>query len=264
MTRRIRLDAALVARGLASSRTEARELVAAGTVTVDGAPARKPATMVADSANLIVRRPERWASRGGEKLAGALDRLAVAIADRPALDAGASTGGFTDVLLDRGAASVVAVDVGYGQLAWRLRNDPRVTVLDRTNVRHLRAGDVPGPPPEVVVADLSFISLTLVVPALCAVAAPDADHVLLVKPQFEVGRERIGKGGVVRDPQDWRDAVERVARAGGGEGLGVVAVVPSPVRGPAGNVEFFVHLRAGAHGDALAVVEAAIAEVAGG
>ncbi|QBI21583.1 TlyA family RNA methyltransferase [Egibacter rhizosphaerae] len=264
MSRRTRLDAALVARGFAASRAEARALVEEGLVTVGGAPAAKPATLVARDDDLVVRAAARWVSRGGQKLVGGLDALEVAVAGRRALDAGASTGGFTDVLLARGAAQVVAVDVGYGQLAWRLRSDERVHVLERTNVRHLEPDRIPPPPPDLVVADLSFISLTLVLPALVGVAAAEADHVVLVKPQFEVGRERVGSGGVVRDPQAHVDAIAAVGEAAAGSGLGVVDAVPSPLRGPAGNVEFFLHLRGGADGQpggARTVAERAVAVV---
>lgn len=246
MTPRRRLDVELVRRGLASSRSAAGRLIAEGRVTVGGAPAAKPARLVAPAEAVGVARPrDRWVSRGGHKLAGALDDLGVDAAGRHCLDAGASTGGFTDVLLRRGAARVVAVDVGYGQLAWRLRRDERVVVRDRTNVRGLAAADVPPPPPDLVVADLSFISLTVVLPALAAVAADAADHVLLVKPQFEVGPRRVGHGGVVREPGAWRDAVAAVAAVAGEQGLEVVDVVASGLPGPAGNVEFFVHFRPG-------------------
>jgi 23S rRNA (cytidine1920-2'-O)/16S rRNA (cytidine1409-2'-O)-methyltransferase len=178
------------------------------------------------------------------------------VAGRRCLDAGASTGGFTDVLLGAGAAEVVAVDVGYGQLAWSLRNDPRVTVLDRVNVRGLRPEQV-APAPGVVTADLSFISLTLVLPALVACAAPDADFVLMVKPQFEVGKGNVGAGGVVRDPALRQSAVAGVAAAAAGLGLGVAGVTPSPLPGPSGNVEYFLWLRRGAPAlDEAALVEA--------
>lgn len=230
-------------------------------MTVGGAPATKPATQVAaDDALVVADPPDRWASRGGHKLEGALDVLDVDPAGRVCLDAGASAGGFTDVLLARGAARVVAVDVGYGQLAWRLATDERVVVLDRTNVRHLAPGDLPPPPPDLVVADLSFISLVLVLPALVAVAAPPADLVLLVKPQFEAGREAVGRGGVVRDPAVWEGALRRVADAGGAHGLGVAGACASPLPGPSGNVEFFCHLRHGTAGDAAAAIAAAVAE----
>ncbi len=242
--RRVRLDAALVSRGLARSRGEARELVDAGRVTIAGAPATKVATLVAaDEALVVADDGPRWASRGGGKLDGALDRLHVPVAGRYALDAGASTGGFTDVLLARGAARVVAVDVGYGQLDWRLASDERVVVLDRTNVRHLEPDALPSPPPDLVVADLSFISLALVIPALVRVAATGADHVLLCKPQFEAGRGQVPRDGVVRDQAVWLAALRNVVEAGQASGLGFLGAVPSPVRGPAGNVEFFVHLR---------------------
>lgn len=192
MTRRARVDAELVRRGLARSRQQAAELIGAGRVSIDGMPAAKPATAVAVTANLTVDADERsWVSRGAHKLIGALDRFGLTVEGRRCLDAGASTGGFTEVLLDRGAREVVAVDVGYGQLAWSLRRDPRVTVLERTNVRELTA-DAIGGTVDLVVADLSFISLSTVLPALTSCAAPDADIVPMVKPQFEVGKDRVG------------------------------------------------------------------------
>jgi 23S rRNA (cytidine1920-2'-O)/16S rRNA (cytidine1409-2'-O)-methyltransferase len=245
---RVRLDAELVRRGLARSREQAGELVAAGRVTVAGQRAAKAATQVRRDAPITIAETDDpgYVSRGGRKLAGALavfGRLGLVVAGRDALDAGASTGGFTDVLLRAGAAHVVAADVGYGQLAWSLRTDPRVTVMDRVNVRTL---DQVTPVPGLVVADLSFISLTLVLPALVACAAPDADFALLVKPQFEVGRGRVGSGGVVREAADRADAVRRVAGAAAGLGLGVLGVTASPLPGPAGNVEYFVWLRRGA------------------
>jgi len=245
---RVRLDAELVRRGLARSREQAGELVAAGRVTVAGQPAAKAATQVTRDAPIAIADTEEpgYVSRGGRKLAGALavfQPLGLVVAGRDCLDAGASTGGFTDVLLRAGAAHVVAADVGYGQLAWSLRTDSRVTVMDRVNVRTLdRVTRVPG----LVVADLSFISLTLVLPALVACAAPDADFVLLVKPQFEVGKGRVGAGGVVRDSADRAGAVRRVTGAAGQLGLGVLGVTASPLPGPAGNVEYFVWLRRGA------------------
>lgn len=226
-------------------------------VTVGGAPAAKPSTQVAPTDALVVAEEATWASRGGHKLAGALDDLGVDPAGRHCLDAGASTGGFTDVLLSAGAVRVLAVDVGYGQLAWRLRTDDRVVVLDRTNVRHLTPEHVPPPAVDLVVADLSFISLRLVVPALVSVAAPDADHLLMVKPQFEVGSGRVGKGGVVRDPQAWEDALHGVAQAAAEQGVGVAGACPSSLPGPSGNVEFFLHMRRGAHGDPTETLHAA-------
>lgn len=243
-----RLDAELVRRGLARSREHARDLVESGRVSVRGVVATKPATQVAAQDSVAVQ-PEQdgptYVSRGAHKLAGALDAFGYDPAGRRALDAGASTGGFTDVLLRRGAVGVIAADVGYGQLAWPLRSDPRVVVLDRTNVRELTAAALPYAP-DLVVADLSFISLALVLPALAAVAAPGADLLLMVKPQFEVGRDRLGAGGVVRDPALRADAVRRIAAAAAGLGLGVRGVVASPLPGPSGNVEYFLWLRPGA------------------
>ncbi len=245
---RARLDAELVRRGLARSREQAGELVASGLVAVAGQRAAKPATQVGRDTPITVTESGEpgYVSRGGRKLAGALEvfgPLGLIVAGRTCLDAGASTGGFTDVLLRAGAAHVVAADVGYGQLAWSLQTDPRVTVMDRVNVRALDHLD---PAPGLVVADLSFISLTLVLPALAACAAPDADFVLLVKPQFEVGKGRVGAGGVVRDIADRSTAVQKVTAAAGQLGLGVRGVTASPLPGPAGNVEYFVWLHPGA------------------
>ena len=245
---RARLDTELVRRGLARSREQAGELVAAGRVTVAGQRAAKAATQVSRDAPISIADTGEpgYVSRGGRKLAGALAVFGprgLTVAGRDCLDAGASTGGFTDVLLRAGAAHVVAADVGYGQLAWSLRTDPRVTVLDRVNVRTLEQVT---PMPGLVVADLSFISLTLVLPALVACAAPDADFVLLVKPQFEVGKGRVGSGGVVREAADRADAVRKVVDAAGELSLGVLGVTASPLPGPAGNVEYFLWLRRGA------------------
>ena len=212
--------------------------------------ATKPATGVTtDVAIVVTADPERpdYVSRGGHKLAGALAAFeadGLSVAGRRCLDAGASTGGFTDVLLRAGAAEVVAVDVGYGQLAWPIRQDERVTVLDRTNVRELTVERVGGPV-DVVVGDLSFISLTLVLDALLGVCAADADLALMVKPQFEVGKDRVGKGGVVRDPALRAETVSRVASEAAARGWGARAVVTSPLPGPSGNVEFFLWLRQG-------------------
>lgn len=265
MARRARLDAELVRRSLARSRGEAAELIEAGLVTVDGQEARKPARQVDPAQAIEVTQPagEQYVSRGAYKLIGALEVLgerAPRIEGVRALDAGASTGGFTDVLLRRGAASVVALDVGYGQLAWSLQQDPRVEVRDRTNVRYLQAGDIQ-PPPSLVVSDLSFISLTLVVRALAAVAAPDANFLLMVKPQFEVGKEALGSGGVVRDPDLHHSAVLSVAEAAAETGLATWAVAASPLPGPAGNVEYFLALAAG-HPEALTgeALDAAVRE----
>jgi 23S rRNA (cytidine1920-2'-O)/16S rRNA (cytidine1409-2'-O)-methyltransferase len=249
MARRTRLDRELVRRGLARSRTQAAELVAAGQVRVRGVPASKPATLVDPADPVLVEEPDAatgYVSRGGHKLAGALDALGgPPVAGRRCLDAGASTGGFTDVLLRAGAAEVVAVDVGYGQLAWSLRTDPRVRVQERTNVRTLAAVAIGGPV-ALTVADLSFISLRLVLPALAGCTEPDGDLLLMVKPQFEVGRDRVGAGGVVRDPALRAEAVAQVAAAAAESGLGVAGVAASPLPGPAGNLEIFLWLRRGA------------------
>ena len=248
--RRLRLDAELVRRGLARSRDHAAELVTSGRVTVSGGAATKPATAVTTDAAIVVREDpdrEEYVSRGGHKLAGALAAFGPAgfrVAGRRCLDAGASTGGFTDVLLRAGATEVVAVDVGYGQLAWPLRQDDRVTVHDRTNVRDLTP-ELIGGPVDVVVGDLSFISLRLVLGPLTGVTREDGDLALMVKPQFEVGKDRLGKGGVVRDPALRAEAVAAVALRSAGLGWGARAVARSPLPGPSGNVEFFLWLRQG-------------------
>jgi 23S rRNA (cytidine1920-2'-O)/16S rRNA (cytidine1409-2'-O)-methyltransferase len=248
--RRLRLDAELVRRGAARSRDHASELIAAGRVTVNGGVARKAATGVTTDAAIVVRQdPDRpdYVSRGGHKLAGALadfGALGLDVSGRRCLDAGASTGGFTDVLLRAGAAEVLAVDVGYGQLAWSLQQDERVTVYDRTNVRELTP-ELLGGPVDVVVGDLSFISLGVVLEALLRVTREDGDLALMVKPQFEVGREKLGKGGVVRDLGHRAEAVEQVVGAADRRGWGAVAATVSGLPGPSGNVEFFVWLRHG-------------------
>lgn len=250
--RRLRLDAELVRRGLARSREHASELVAAGRVSVAGRTASKPATQVEAASAIVVTEDDddpNYASRGAHKLAGALDafdarpRGGPVVAGRVCLDAGASTGGFTDVLLRRGAARVLAVDVGYGQLAWSLQTDERVEVMDRTNIRDLTPDEL-AVRPELVVADLSFISLAKVLPSLAALALPDADLVLMVKPQFEIGKERLQTGGVVRDPELRALAVRLVAAAGEPLGLGIRGVTASPLPGPAGNVEYFLWMAA--------------------
>jgi 23S rRNA (cytidine1920-2'-O)/16S rRNA (cytidine1409-2'-O)-methyltransferase len=264
MARRTRLDAELVRRKLARSREQAAALVAAGRVRVHGTVARKVAAMVDPADPVIVTGDDPagdYVSRGGHKLAGALAALApdgLAVAGRRCLDAGASTGGFTDVLLRAGARQVVAVDVGYGQLAWALRTDDRVVVKERTNVRDLTP-DAIGGRVDLTVADLSFISLRLVLPALAACTAADGDLVLMVKPQFEVGKDRVGAGGVVRDPQLRAQAVLDVAAAAAGCGLGVAGVTASPLPGPSGNVEFFVWFRRGAPPVDPAQVQAVVA-----
>ena len=263
---RRRLDAELVRRSLARSREHASQLIAAGRVTVGGATATKAATQVETSAAVVVAKDDTepdYVSRGGHKLAGALAAFlprGLAVEGRRALDAGASTGGFTDVLLRAGAAEVVAVDVGYGQLAWSLQSDDRVTVKDRTNVRELTLEAIGGRPVDLVVGDLSFIPLGLVLPALVRCAAPDADLVLMVKPQFEVGRERLGSGGVVRSTQLRAESVRKVGEQAAGLGLGVLGVTASPLPGPSGNVEYFLWLRAGAPALDPAEVDRAVAE----
>lgn len=245
MGSRRRLDAELVRRGLACSREDAASLITAGRVLVAGQVASKPATQVAAHEPVLITEEldkPRYASRGGQKLAGALAAFPrLNVVGRQCLDAGASTGGFTDVLLRAGAAHVTAVDVGYGQLAWKLRTDERVTVLDRVNVRAIQPGQVV-PPPNLVTADLSFISLTQVLPALVSCASLEAEFLLLVKPQFEVGKDKIGPGGVVRGSRLRGEAVTAVARASAVLGLGVAGVIASPLPGPSGNVEYFLWL----------------------
>jgi 23S rRNA (cytidine1920-2'-O)/16S rRNA (cytidine1409-2'-O)-methyltransferase len=260
VTKRTRLDAELVRRGLASTRTEAKRAIEEGKVSVRGLAEPRPSSLVGADLGIELAAPPRpFVSRGGQKLDGALERFDVQVAGRKWLDAGASTGGFTDRLLKGGATAVIAVDVGYGQLDYGLRNDPRVVVLERTNVRKVSALDLPWQPSGVV-ADLSFISLALVLPALVSVATTDADLVLLVKPQFEVGKSDVGKGGVVRDPVSWRAAISSVVAAGHDLGVGLAGACPSPLKGPAGNREFFVHLKRGADGS-LELIDAAVEEV---
>jgi 23S rRNA (cytidine1920-2'-O)/16S rRNA (cytidine1409-2'-O)-methyltransferase len=248
-----------VRRGLARSREQAAELVAAGLVRVAGQVATKPATAVTLDTPVLVDEPAgpSYVSRGAHKLVGALDAFELDVRGRHVLDAGASTGGFTDVLLQRGAERVYAVDVGYGQLAWSLQTDDRVTVLDRTNVRNLEPEQL-GEQVGLVVADLSFIPLGLVLPALLRCASPDADLLPMVKPQFEVGKERLPAGGVVRDPQLRAEAVRTVAAQAYALGVGVMGVVASPLPGPNGNVEFFLWLRRGAPPLAASALAAAV------
>ncbi len=239
-----RLDSLLVNRGLVESRTRAQALIMAGKVFTGTRRLDKPGQSVAPDLPLTVRAPDHpWVSRGGVKLAHALDQFAIDPTGLVCLDIGASTGGFTDVLLSRGAAQVVAVDVGHGQLHWRLRADPRVVVLDRVNARHLKAVDVPTPP-ALITCDVSFIGLTLALPPAMALTAPGAGLVALIKPQFEVGKGQVGKGGVVRDParraavcgriRDWLDAQP---------GWAVTGLVESPITGAEGNIEFLVAAR---------------------
>ena len=246
MARR-RLDAEMVRRSLARSREVAQDLIADGRVTVKGTVATKAATQVEDSDPIVVVADDagdHYVSRGAHKLIGALDAFpSIDVAGRDCLDAGASTGGFTQVLLERDAARVAAVDVGYGQLAWPVRTDPRVSVIERTNVRSLTVEQLPFRP-SLVVADLSFIPLELVLPALAVVAEPDCDFLLMVKPQFEVGREAVGDG-VVREPALRVGAVRQVAQAAVAQGLSVLGVAASPLPGPRGNVEYFLWLSRG-------------------
>jgi 23S rRNA (cytidine1920-2'-O)/16S rRNA (cytidine1409-2'-O)-methyltransferase len=240
-----------VRRRLARSRAQAREAIDAGRVTVDGAPALKAARQVAPHEAVVVRSEgPRFVSRGGAKLAAALDRFAVPVDGARALDAGASTGGFTDCLLQHGARRVVAVDVGRGQLHERLLADPRVESVERTNVRDLRPGDL-GPPFDLVVADLSFISLRTVLAPLLGLAAPGAHLVLLVKPQFEAGRDEASQGrGVIRDPEVWRRVLDQVMIALAATGAAIMGAMVSPLTGADGNVEFLLHARAASAGDA--------------
>ena len=238
-----RLDAELVRRELARSRESAVELITAGKVLVNGIPATKAASQVDAQISITLKDEQaEFVSRGGHKLAGALDYFSnLTVEGKVALDAGASTGGFTDVLLKRGVKKVVAADVGYGQLAWQLQSDDRVKILDRVNVRSLTKQQV-GDEIDLVVADLSFISLKLVLPALIDVAKEDADFLVMVKPQFEVGKEKLGAGGVVRDASLRKEAVAAVAGAAFSLGLGCLGVVASPLPGPSGNVEYFLWL----------------------
>ncbi|MGI9016630.1 MAG: TlyA family RNA methyltransferase [Euzebya sp.] len=241
--RRGRLDAELVRRQLAPSRTAAQAMILAGEIRVAGLVAPKAASQVTPEQAIQVDNAEpRFASRGGLKLSGALDDLGVDPAGLTALDAGAAHGGFSDVLLRRGADHVIAVDVAYGQFAWTLRTDPRVTLLERTNVRTLESSDLAGVVPSLIVADLSFISLAKVLPALAGLCGPEAVMLPMVKPQFEAGPGRVGKGGVVRDPQVWIQTMTAVTMAAADLGFQLLGAAPSQAPGPAGNIEFFLHL----------------------
>jgi 23S rRNA (cytidine1920-2'-O)/16S rRNA (cytidine1409-2'-O)-methyltransferase len=252
-----RLDTLLADRGLYESRSRAAAAVIAGDVRVSGRPARKPGELVAEDADVAVAEPPPFVSRGGIKLANALDAFGVDPAGRLALDVGASTGGFTDCLLKRGVTAIVAVDVAYGELHWRLRNDSRVTVIERRNARSLDPDELPFAP-DLIVADVSFISLTKVLPAVLACAAPVFDCLALVKPQFEVGRERISKGGVVRSADDRRAALVEVGERARSElGVAVLAFTASGLPGPAGNRESFVWLAEAGRAGAARDLEAA-------
>jgi 23S rRNA (cytidine1920-2'-O)/16S rRNA (cytidine1409-2'-O)-methyltransferase len=238
-----RLDTAMPERGLVTSRERARALILAGQVKVNGTVVSKAGTPVADDAVIELHKPDHpYVGRGGIKLAHALDVFAIGVTGRRALDVGASTGGFTDVLLQRGAASVVALDVGHGQLDWRLRNDPRVIVLEGVNARGLTRSDVPDPV-DLVTIDVAFISLRHILPALSHVLAAGADIVALVKPQFEAGRDQVGRGGIVSDPAVHEQVLAQVTTAAAAAGLARVAMTPSPITGAEGNREFFLHLR---------------------
>jgi 23S rRNA (cytidine1920-2'-O)/16S rRNA (cytidine1409-2'-O)-methyltransferase len=240
---RHRIDVLLAERGLAESRTSAAASVRAGRVRIgaDGPFATKPGQLVADEVELILSEPRRFVSRGGLKLENALDTLAIDVSGRSCLDVGASTGGFTDCLLQRGAERVVALDVGRGQLDWKLRNDPRVTVIEGRNARELEATELPWEP-SLLTADVSFISLAKLLPALAACVPPNGEMLALVKPQFELGPERVGKGGVVRDAAARREALRAVADEALAAGLGVRGFASSGLPGPKGNRETFIHL----------------------
>ena len=253
MARKQRLDLVLVERGLAASRQQAQQLIRAGRVRSADQVLDKPGHDIAPDLPLEVEQPPRFVSRGGEKLVAALAALPIQVAGRVCLDGGISTGGFSDCLLQHGASRIYGIDVGYGQTAWSLRTDPRLVLRERTNLRHLTPGDLYGPEdpwPDLAVADLSFISLGLVLPALGALLAPGGrEALLLVKPQFEVGRSRVGKGGVVRDPAAHVDAIEGVIRAGDGLGWQALGLVASPITGPAGNHEYLLWLGSGRGGE---------------
>lgn len=238
-----RLDQAVVAAGLAESRTRAQALILAGKVLIDGAPAHKAGQQVPPSANLTLKEPDHgFVSRGGVKLAGALDTFNWDPTGRTVLDVGASTGGFTDCLLQRGAAAVIALDVGYGQLAWSLRQDPRVTVLERTNIRHVDPTQLQ-PPPDSAVVDVSFISLKLIIPKLIALLPPAAPIIALIKPQFEAGKAEVGKGGVIRDPNLRQRTIDSVVSFCSDAGCTIINTATSTLPGPKGNVEELLWLK---------------------
>ncbi len=242
---RTRLDLEMTRRGLTDSREGAQRLIMAGKVRVNSRPATKADLKVdADTAIEVVGGASEYASRGGYKLAAALDHFQVEVAGRRALDVGASTGGFTDVLLQRGAASVIALDVGYGQILEKLRRDPRVIMMDRTNIRNVTPIDLPYAP-ELIVIDTSFISLRIVLPAVIALATPSAEIIALVKPQFEVGKGKVGKGGVVRDEALRTEALEGVLAFAREAGLAVAGAIESPIHGAAGNIEYLALMRKG-------------------
>jgi 23S rRNA (cytidine1920-2'-O)/16S rRNA (cytidine1409-2'-O)-methyltransferase len=255
-----RIDTLLAERGLAGSRTSAAESVRAGRVRIgrDGPLATKPGQLIAEEAELLVTEPPRYVSRGGRKLEHALDALAIDVDGRDCLDVGASTGGFTDCLLQRGAARVIALDVARGQLDWGLRNDERVTVVERANARSLEPDALPFPP-SLGTIDVSFISLAKVLPPVAACLAADGELLAMVKPQFELGPERVGKGGVVREPEARRDALRSAAEVARAAGLAIRGFASSGLAGPKGNRETFIWCAR--EGDGIADVEAAILEV---
>lgn len=243
MTKGVRLDTMLVSEGYFSSRERARAAILAGRVFLGGENNLKAGQNVRDKSGLEVRGDDPpYVSRGGLKLAGAVESFGLSFEDTVVVDVGASTGGFTDLALQNGARLVYAVDVGYGQLAWSLRQNPRVVVMERTNIRHLPAAAL-DPAPEAFTVDVSFISLSLVLPPLAGLLTGDAWGACLVKPQFEAGRERVGRGGVVRDPTVHRDVLERVADTAVAAGFGVLGMTYSPLTGPAGNIEYWLHLQ---------------------
>ncbi|MDP4014934.1 MAG: TlyA family RNA methyltransferase [Candidatus Nanopelagicales bacterium] len=260
-----RLDAELVRRKLTATREAARKVILVGRVRVGGFVADKPARMVLPTDSIVLQPDDGvdYVSRGAHKLLGALAEFRGEglpdVDGRLCLDVGASTGGFTEVLLNEGAEHVVAVDVGYGQIAWRVRTDPRVTVMERTNARYLGPDDLPYAP-QLAVIDVSFISLRLILPALAALMAQDGDILAMVKPQFELGREAVGKGGVVRDPAARALAVASVSASAAGSGLGTRGIVASPLPGPAGNVEYFLWLSPGGEACSQQDAESAVRE----
>lgn len=240
---RIRLDQALVQQGLCSSREQAKRLILAGEVTAGGQPAAKPGALIAVDAELRVRTPPKFVSRGGLKLEGALDRFGIDVAGKRCLDIGASTGGFTDCLLQRGAAKVFAFDVGTNQMAWKIRSDPRVVCQEQFNVRHLKPGDV-NEQVDLLVADVSFISLTLVLPPALDSVKPDGDLIVLIKPQFELSREEVGRGGIVREPELHEKACEKIRRFAESEPrLEWQSLMESPIQGTDGNREFLAWMK---------------------
>ncbi len=243
MAKKKRLDLMVVERGLAASRQRAKSLIMTGRILVNHRPHDKPGTLISPDDEILLKGEDLpYVSRGGLKLKAALENFSIDPHDLVCLDAGASTGGFTDCLLQHGARRVFAVDVGYGQLAWTLRQDPRVVVIERTNIRHMTAASVPDPV-DLAVIDVSFISLTIVVPSVLKFLKKEGGIVALIKPQFEVGRENVGKGGVVRDPALHRQVVDTLSRFFTEMDLTPIHTIPSPIRGPKGNREFLTHLR---------------------